>query len=85
MGVERGASRPHNVWRTAHHPERGSKMNEAVSDSVNTVASLTEFNFRNAYRNRGGHATCSEDDASSHFLKTEYQKFIELAIKFWNF
>ena len=39
-----------------------------------SVASLTEFNFRNAYRSQGGHATCSEDDASSHFLKTEYQK-----------
>jgi hypothetical protein len=43
-------------------------MGEAVSDSVNTIASLTEFTFRNAYRYQGDHAACSEDDASSHFL-----------------
>jgi len=51
----------------ARHPEQGENE-EAVSDSVNTVASLTDFTLRNAYRNQGGHATCSEDDASTHFL-----------------
>ena len=34
VGVERGASRPHNVWKTALHPELGSKTSEAETGSV---------------------------------------------------
>jgi len=65
----------------ARHPEQGENE-EAVSDSVNTVASLTDFTLRIDSSSYGMPIKkCSEDDASTHFLYIIYNKFGELAIK----
>jgi len=60
LGVVRGASRPHDVWKTARIPEQGSKISEAVSDSVNTIASLTEFTLRSS--------TCYQPDFARRMM-----------------
>ena len=54
----------------ARHPEQGENE-EAVSDSVNTVASLNWFYLALGYSesHRGSNnSTSPEDDASTHFL-----------------